>query len=127
MRKLSIVFAVAGISLLAACNSKSESSEEVITDTTVTTEVSPQGVEVDTTVTTETVPAQESTTAGQKLDTAVKDVKNAAHTVKEDVKSAAHDVKEGTKAAAHDVKEAAQKGARKVEQAAKDVREDLKK
>jgi gas vesicle protein len=77
-------------------------------------------------------------TAGQKLDTAIhdvketseqgkQDIKNAASDTKDAVKDAANDVKEGVNDAYHDTKDAVKKGAKKVDEKAKEMKEDVKK
>jgi len=77
-------------------------------------------------------------TAGQKLDTAIHDIKETSEQGKQDIKNAASDTKDALKDAAHDVKEGAtnayqdtrdavKKGAKKVDEKAKDVKEDMQK
>lgn len=76
-------------------------------------------------------------TAGQRLDTAIHDVKETSEEGKQDikentgeakdaVKDAANDVKEGVSDAYHDTKDAVKKGAKKVDEKAKEVKEDMK-
>ncbi len=117
MKKITLVCAVAAAFALTSCGGGDATTAD--TTDTLATAVDTTVIGGDTAVTTETVvedQAGQSATVGQKVDTAIKDVKNAAH-----------DVKEGVKDAAHDVKEAAQKGAKKVDEKAKEIKEDMKK
>ncbi len=122
-----IKFAVAGMSLavvlmMSACGSRQDESETIIeTDT-----LYPDGTE-QTTSEVDIMERHDEPTLGQKVDTAVADVKHATHEAKEDIKDAARSVKEDAKDMAKDVKEEAKKGAEKVSNKAEKIKEDLKK
>lgn len=83
------------------------------------------------------VDVQQEPTAGQRLDTAIHDVRETSEEGRQDmkentaeakdgVKEAANDVKEGVNNAYHDTKDAVKKGAKKVDEKAKEVKQDIK-
>ncbi len=94
MKKRNLVFALAIAASFAACNSKTDENTNDVVDTPTTTA---------------TPPVETQPTAGQQLDTALANGKEAAAGAKQEVKDAAAATKEGIKDGAQNVKEGAKR------------------